>query len=369
MLQGLDVRVGTQPRQVVKPVVLVDQDGPETGQLSWEGDLSWTPPAEVPGQRPRRLNRRGVPRRGLLARLRGQDALDLLDTGPDAVVAVDAANRVVLYNRTAAAVFGHAPAEVFGRSADQLVAPAARGVLALLRQQVLDGVRPGPAGEAVEVAGLRQDGTGFPAAIWLSRVETREGPVVAATVRDVSERRAADARVQALAGELQETKDVVAAVLRAISDRAVILTDSDGRITAFNRGAERLLGYSSDEMIGRSTLCLSDEDDIAAAVVELGIEAGLDPLLEITRSGLPNLQEWTYLTKSGERRPVSLKIAAVGDRRNPSGFVCIANDLTLGWQPIATAHPSTDRLLLELDDAPTRTMRWQVGGSGFARRR
>ncbi len=366
--QGLDVRVGGRSRATVRPVVLVDPEGPETGQLSWDAaDLAWAP-AAAPG-RGRRIGRRGGPRKGLLARLRGQDALALLDAGPDAVVAVDASNRVVLYNRGAEALFGHRGPDVMGQSADLLVAPAARGVLALLRQQVLDGARPGPGGEAVEVAGLRQDGTGFPAAIWLSRVETRDGDVVAAVIRDVSERRAAQARAEALAAQLSESRDTVAAVLRAVSDRVVIIAAADGRITAFNRAAERMLGYAAEEIIGRSTLCLSDAEDVAAAVSELGIEPGLDPLLEITRSGLPNMQEWTYLTKTGERRPVSLRITAVGDRRNPTGFVCVANDLTLGWQPVTAAQPSADRLLLELDDAPTRTLRWQVGGSGFARRR
>lgn len=141
-----------------------------------------------------------------------------------------------------------------------------------------------------------------------------------------------------------------------------------------NRAAERLLDYSAGELVGKSTLCLYDPDDIAVAAAELGLEPGLDPLLEITRSGLPNLglpnlQEWAYLTKDGRRCPVSLKIIAIGDRRNPSGFACVANDLTLGWQPIAASGASSDRLLRELDDAPTRTLRWQVGGSGFARRR
>lgn len=375
MLQDLDSPLRTYQQLVLQAVGGPERDAADGVQVLGEvpDDIAWVmpPPAGTSGPAPTRRRRllRGAGSKGLLARLRGQDALALLDAAPDAVLAVDVANRVVLYNQAAEQAFGHPAAEIIGRSADILLAPAARGVLALLRQQVLDGARSGPAGEAVEVAGRRRDGTGFPAAVWLARVQTRHGPVVTATFRDLSARRAADARAEAVAAQLQHSQDVVAAVLRAISDRVIVVADAEGRITAVNRAAERLLGYEAAELLGRSTLCLYDPDDIAVAAAELGLESGLDPLLEITRSGLPNLQEWAYLTKDGRRCPVSLKIIAVGDRRNPSGFACVANDLTLGWQPIAASGASSDRLLRELDDAPTRALRWQVGGSGYTRRR
>lgn len=377
VLQELDSPMQTYQQLLLQPAGAPGHDGGEGVQVLADlpDDIAWAvpPPAATTatagaGRFPRRL-RRGAGSKGLLARLRGQDALALLDTGPDAALAVDPGNRIVLYNLAAERMFGHAGTELIGRSGDLLLAPAARGVLALLRQQVLDGTRPGLGVEGVEIAALHKDGTGFPAAVWLAQVETRQGPVVSAVFRDLSEQRAAEMRARAIATALQQSRDVADAVLRAVSDRIIVLADAEGRITAVNRAAERLLGYTASELVGQPTLSLYDPDDIAVAAAELGLESGLDPLLEITRSGLPNLQEWSYLTKTGERRAVNLKIIAVGDRRNPSGFVCVANDLTLGWQPIATSRPSSDRLLRELDDAPTRTLRWQVGGSGYARRR
>lgn len=378
VLQDLDIgtvvdmrpaKVAQEPsRPNLTPVPLTDGDNGAEGQLAWDDDLVWVKGQGVGKGCGRRRGRRALGRRAF-GRLREQDVLTLLDAGPDAVVAVDPENRIVFVNRGAESLFGHRRVDLFGRSADCLFAPAARGVLALLRQQVLDGARPGPGGKAVEVAGVHGDGSGFPAAVWLSRLHTREGYVVAAVIRDVGERRAAEAREHALIAEAREARESLAAVLRAISDRMIVIADSDGMITAVNKATEQGLGYQEAELIGRSTLCLSDSDDVNAAADELGINVGLDPLLEITRSGLPNLQEWTYVTKDGQRRPVSLKILAIGDRRAPEGFVCVAQDLDLGWQPMSSAHPSADRLLLELDDAPTRTLRWQVGGAGLARRR
>ncbi|HET9654371.1 MAG TPA: PAS domain S-box protein [Kineosporiaceae bacterium] len=371
VLQDLDTPLRRYQQLPLQPAVGPERGGGEGVQVLGElpDDILWLvpPPASTSGAGARRRLLRGTGAKALLARLRGQDALALLDASPDAVFAVDPANRVVLFNEAAQRTFGYVGSEIVGHSGDLLVAPAARGVLALLRQQVLDGARPGPAGEAVEVAGMRRDGTGFPAAVWLARVETRHGPVVTAVFRDMSAHRESDTRARAILADLQHSQDVVNAILRAISDRLIVIADAEGRITTVNRAAERLLGYSAAELVGRPTLCLYDPDDIAVAAAELGLEPGTDPLLEITRSGLPNLQEWSYVAKSGQRCPVSLKIIAIGDRRDPSGFVCVAHDLTLGWQPIATA--SSERLLRELDDAPTRTLRWQVGGSGYARRR
>jgi len=148
----------------------------------------------------------------------------------------------------------------------------------------------------------------------------------------------------------------------------VILADAGGTITAFNRSAERLLGYTAAEMIGQPTTKLSDPDELAGVAQELGIDPSLDPLLELTRSGLPNTQDWSYVTSRGERRPVSLRITAIGNRTDPSGFVCVAEDRALAWSPVGAPSSGAERLLLDLDDAETRSLRWQVGGSRYARR-
>jgi hypothetical protein len=55
---------------------------------------------------------------------------------------------------------------------------------------------------------------------------------------------------------------------------------------------------------------------------------------------------------------------AIGDRTAPQGFVCIASDRTVEWQQIPAGRRTGDRLLLDLDDAATRVLRWGVGRSG-----
>ena len=151
--------------------------------------------------------------------------------------------------------------------------------------------------------------------------------------------------MQTIAAQLQNSQDVVAAVLRAVSDRAIVIADADGRITAVNRAAERLLGYTAAELIGRSTLCLYDPDDIAVAAAELGLEPGLDPLLEITRSGLPNLQEWAVPRQGRAALPgqpedhrrrrsaQSLRLRLRGERPHPR--LAADRDVEHGFRPAA----------------------------------
>jgi len=316
------------------------------------------------------------------ARLRGDEALNLLDSSPDAVIGLDAYARVVFANAVAERTFGEHRGGLVGAGVDDLVPHLARAVTSLrMRVEAGDAV-PGPAGTGTELAGVRADGSRFPATVWLTPVRGGRRMLIAATVRDLTPQRTADARARRQAAELnralqhtEQARQQVAAVLRAVTERVIIIADAAGIIVAFNRAAERLLGYSAAELIGQPTTRLSDPDELAAVAQELGMDPGLDPLLELTRSGLPNTQDWSYLTNRGERRPVSLRITAVGNRADPAGFVCVAEDRSsFAWSPVGSGGPpsghvaGSDRLLLDLDDAETRSLRWQVGGSRYARR-
>jgi PAS domain S-box-containing protein len=309
-------------------------------------------------------------------RLHGDEALNLLDSSPDAAIGLDAYARVVFANAVAGRTFGERDGGLVGAGIDELVPHLARAVTSLrMRVEAGDAV-PGPAGAGTELAGVRADGSRFPATVWLTPVRAGRRMLIAATVRDLTPQRAADARARRQAAELnralkqaEQGREQVAAVLRAVSERVIIIADASGSIVAFNRAAERLLGYPAAEMIGQPTSRLSDPDELAAVAQELGVDPSLDPLLELTRSGLPNTQDWSYVTSRGERRPVSLRITAVGNRTDPSGFVCVAEDRSFAWSPVSSGSGGSDRLLLDLDDAETRSLRWQVGGgSRYARR-
>ncbi|MGZ4612185.1 MAG: PAS domain-containing protein [Kineosporiaceae bacterium] len=317
---------------------------------------------EVPRRR-----RREAPER-IIAALRGEQALGILDASSDAVLVVAADGGVAYANAMAAEVFAAPTTVLAGQPADLLVPQLASVVQALRERRVAGDLIAGPAGAGTELGALRLDGTRFPATVWVTPLRTRRGIVVAATVRDLTRHHETGTRLQRFAARAQEHEDAVAAVLAAVTEVAVVLADGLGRVTAANRGTEKLLGYRAQELVGQPTTRLSDPGELAAAAAELGLAQGCDPLLELARSGLPTGQDWVYVAKDGTRRPVSLRVTAVGDPREPSGFVYVATERASAWEPVLAARGGGDRLLLELDDAPTRALRWQVGG-GWARRR
>lgn len=124
--------------------------------------------------------------------------------------------------------------------------------------------------------------------------------------------------------------DLLAGVLRATTEFSIIATDSVGTITVFNAGAERLLGYRADEVVGRLTPeVVHDPEEIAARAAELGIPAGFETFVHVARRDTAETREWTYVRKDGTRVPVSLTVTAIRDADGTvTGFVGVARDIT-----------------------------------------
>ena len=219
-------------------------------------------------EEPRR--RRNAPER-LVAALRGEQALGVLDASSDAVLVVAADGTVAYANAMAADVFAAPSTVLVGQPADLLV-PHLAGVVQTLRQRRVDGdLTVGPVGEGAELTALRLDGSRFPATVWMTPLRTRKGMLVAATVRDLTRQHETEVRLQRFAARAQEHQDASSAVLAAVTEVALVLADGHGRVTAANRAAEKLLGYRAQELVGLPTTRLSDEDDLAVAAWALRV--------------------------------------------------------------------------------------------------
>src|SRR5512139_2765714 len=101
------------------------------------------------------------------------------------------------------------------------------------------------------------------------------------------------------------------AVLDAASRISIIAADRQGKITLFNRGAERMLGYSAREVLGKRTpLDFHQADEIKARCDELDRE-GIDLFLHYARQQVSQEHEWTYVRKDGIAVPVSMSITGI----------------------------------------------------------
>jgi two-component system, cell cycle sensor histidine kinase and response regulator CckA len=160
----------------------------------------------------------------------------LLEAAPDAIVGVNADGRIGLVNAQAERLFGYGREELLDQPIEMLVPEAARAGHPAHRRRYLTDPRPRPMGAGMRLAARRKDGTEFPAEISLSAIDTANGRLVAAAVRDVTDRIRAEAKFRGL--------------LEAAPD-AIVGVDAGGKIALVNVQAERLFGYDREELVGR----------------------------------------------------------------------------------------------------------------------
>ncbi|SUI90854.1 PAS domain S-box protein [Shewanella morhuae] len=124
-------------------------------------------------------------------------------------------------------------------------------------------------------------------------------------------------------------------VLDAASEMSIIATDTKGVVTIFNRGAERLLGYSAAEVVGKSRptpLHLKEELLTQAAEIsrEYGQDIkGFDALIYKAKIQGSETRQWTYVRKDGSQFQVSLSVTAMHDSEGKIiGYLGMAVDIS-----------------------------------------
>jgi PAS domain S-box-containing protein len=143
------------------------------------------------------------------ARFRG-----LLEAAPDAMVCADAGGRIVLVNAAAERLFGYPREELDGQLVEILVPDAVKAAHPGLRAGYSADSRPRLMGAGLELSGRRRDGSIFPAEIALSVLETGQGVLTLAAVRDVTIQRRARHELQRANGNLKSLLYSIAHDLR-----------------------------------------------------------------------------------------------------------------------------------------------------------
>jgi diguanylate cyclase (GGDEF)-like protein/PAS domain S-box-containing protein len=147
-----------------------------------------------------------------------------------------------------------------------------------------------------------------------------------------------------------EEAERLSGVLQA-SDAAIIAMDLRGMITLWNAGAERMLGYTAQEMLGSRSPGLHDPDELRARADELGLEPGFDLF---AHAGLRSeRRDWTWITKDGRRLTVSHTMTPQRDRDGRlNGFLAVATDVTAKREAVRRLAASEQRLRLMLANMP-----------------
>ena len=202
----------------------------------------------------------------------------MLEAAPDAMVIVDDMGTIRLVNAQTEALFGYQREELLGQPVELLIPGRFRAHHIRHRDGYAANRQVRPMGAGLELHGLRRDGTEFPVEISLSPLETADGLLVSAAVRDVSDRRRAEERINELAALVESSQD------------AILAKTLDGRITYWNTAAQRLYGYTAEEAIGRHVSMLAPperRDEIIHLLEELRKGAKIEHFetLRLTSSG------------------------------------------------------------------------------------
>jgi PAS domain S-box-containing protein len=168
----------------------------------------------------------------------------VLDSAMDAIISVDSAQNVVMYNRAAERIFGWSFAEIRGQPLTILIPERYRQAHGANVQRFGEtGVTSRRMSGSTIVYGLRKSGEEFPVDASISQMDTGDGHLYTVILRDVTERARAESEQARLAARL-------AGLLDSAMD-GIITTDSQQRIVMYNRAAEKIFGWPQLQVMGQ----------------------------------------------------------------------------------------------------------------------
>ena len=220
----------------------------------------------------------------------------LLEAAPDAMVVVNQAGEIVLLNVQAEKRFGYRRDELIGQKvkniipegfAERLVADELRSAEDALAQQI---------GTGIELTGRRKDGSEFPIEIMLSPLESSEGILVTAAIRDISVRKEAEKNIVRMEGRYR-------GLLEAAPD-AMVVVNQQGEIVLLNVQAEKQFGYRRDELVGQQVINIIPEG-FAERLVADELRSAEDALAQQIGTGI----ELTGRRKDGSDFPIEIMLS------------------------------------------------------------
>jgi PAS domain S-box-containing protein len=214
------------------------------------------------------------------------------------MVIVNGAGKIVLINRQTEKLFGYSRDELLGSPIERLIPSRFAHRHEEHTRTFFSDPRLRSMGAGLELYALRSNGEEFPVEISLSPLQTPEGLLVTAAIRDISDRKALDEQFRGL--------------LEAAPD-AMVIVDAGGRITLVNSQTEKLFGFDRSELIGRPVEILIPRRFREGHSTQRSLFAG-DPRIRPMRAGL----ELYGLKKDGREFPVEISLSPL---KTPKGML------------------------------------------------
>jgi PAS domain S-box-containing protein len=214
----------------------------------------------------------------------------IVSSSDDAISASTLGGIITTWNPAAERIYGYSAREVIGRSASLLTPDDRAGEL----NAVLARIKDGEAVEHFETTLTRKDGSLVPVSLTISPIRDEAGSAVGACAvhRDLTEQKGALAIARRMAAIVE------------YSDDAIIGRTIDGIITSWNPAAERMFGYSSDEIVGKPVDLLIPDGQAGERISILAKISAGRPVRDF---------ETIRIRKGGAMFPVSLTISPILD--------------------------------------------------------
>ncbi|WP_153799200.1 PAS domain S-box protein [Foetidibacter luteolus] len=172
------------------------------------------------------------------------------------------------------------------------------------------------------------------------------------TLQDINDKKKAEL-------EIIHSRKLFNDVLQSASEVSIIASRTDGIITVFNKGAERLLGYTAEEMVGKQTPeIIHDAEEVRLAGIALTEEfntpvEGYRVFVHKSEICGSDKRTWTFIRKDGSRCTVSLVVTPIRDINECIiGYLGIATDITQRRKAEHALSVERSRLLAFVDHAP-----------------
>lgn len=291
----------------------------------------------------------------------------LLDYASIGVVIVNEQQEIVLMNPFGLHLFGYNIEEVAGKKIECLIPSRYHKKHRNHLRNYYANPQNRPMGQGMDLFAVKKDGTEFPMEISLGTYKTKTETFVIAFLSDITIRKKNEEKIKNLNAvleasvkertdqlsvtisklerQIKETEEAEAEIKevetfqKAILDNAgaiIIATDPAGLITLFNPAAEKILGYTATEVIGKYTPTLFHDAGETAerakqftAELKIPVPAGFETYVVKSRFNMLNENEWIYIKKDGTKFPVSLTVTALHNENNIiTGFLGVAVDIS-----------------------------------------
>jgi PAS domain S-box-containing protein len=255
----------------------------------------------------------------------------LLDAAPDATVIVNEKGVIQMINRQMETLFSYTRNELIGQPVEILIPLDLRSRHAFHRADFIKEAGVRTMGEGIELKAVKKNGESFPVEISLSPIKTKEGLLVSASIRDITDRKKAEM-------ELKENEMIFTTYFYRSPIMKAISEAESGKIIEVNNAYANFTGYQREEMIGKT-----------------GAELKLAPLFKresiisvLQKEGFVRDIEIEIFTRQGK----STWISASLDLINLKGRECLLTSAI----DITYRRRSEDRFRALLDSAPDATV-------------